>query len=184
MKEESIHLNSEQMKLQKIHCHLYSECMTIRESTVAADNRSHFLETMFPVSLKALSLLELDAGMLRTPRATLLSFGNLVLRVVELQNFNRSNPSLTKQLFVKSSSNTAFTLFSTSELLSLCSVSSCHSKKLVVYIADNANFTWWSIGMIILTNFVSTDIGRRNKGWYVVRSKIFYHDFFIFLKRI
>jgi len=48
---------------------------------------------MFLARLKALSLLELEDGMLRTPRATLLSFGCLVLRVVELQNFNRSNVS-------------------------------------------------------------------------------------------
>jgi len=81
------------MKLKEICCHLYSEFMTIRESTVAAHNRVRFLETMFPARLKALSLLELEAGMLRIPRATLLSFGYLVLRVVELQNFNRSNLS-------------------------------------------------------------------------------------------
>jgi len=84
VKFESIHLNSAQMKLQEICCHLYSEFMTIRESTVAADNRVHFLETMFPARTEALSLLELEAGMLRIPRATLLSFGYLVLsRVVE-----------------------------------------------------------------------------------------------------
>jgi len=61
---------------------IFSEFMTIRESTVAADNRVCFLE-MFPARLKDLSLLELEAGMLRIPRATLLSFGYLVLRVVE-----------------------------------------------------------------------------------------------------
>ena len=81
------------MKLQEICCHLYSEFMTIRESTVAADNRVRFLEMICPARIKDLSLLELEAGMLRIPRATLLSFGYLVLRVVELQNFNISNLS-------------------------------------------------------------------------------------------
>ena len=71
------------MKLQETCCHLYSEFKTIRESTVAADNRVRFLEMIFPARLKDLSLLELEAGMLRIPRATLLSFGYLVLRVVE-----------------------------------------------------------------------------------------------------